>query len=669
MRRNGNIRRWLGHLGLTRQVAVLSLIPVVALGVILAHVLQSQITARTLADAGQSARLLARVGIQPELSPKAMRDGLSPVGIRTLDEQLRTPSVARDLARIKIWNAQHKVIYSEDHSLIGRTLAPSDDLVDALAGRAHPAALVTPSKSGETASEVGLGQLVEVYVPLAFGRASRPAGAFEMYLSYKPIAAAVADNKRTIVVLIAVGLALLWAILYRIVARASRRLRHQAEENDRLARYDHLTGLPNRTLFIERVEDAVRRDAARPDSVAVVLIDLDRFTEINNTLGVANGDLVLCEVARRIDGGLGDDAFVARLGGDSYAVLLSNAAGIADALRAADVIQTSLEAPIGLDDAEVSAEASIGIAVVQAHADAPNLLLQRADAALAHARSRHTGVEIYSAECEHFDAAALALLGQVRGALSRREFILYYQPQVDLQTSEITGVEALVRWRHPVHGLLPPQRFIPLVEQTALIGPLTLHLIDRAVAQMVAWRKLGISLRMSVNLSARNLVDADLAPNIAEVLHRHEIAPDRLVLEITESAAMVDPRRAVAVLSALRAHGIGVSVDDFGTGNASIEYLATLPATELKIDRSFITGMLEDPRAEAIVRSTIDLARNLDLTVVGEGIETEDVMDRLAALGCQTGQGYFSGRPQPAEDLTATLTTAFELRPTRAGVA
>jgi diguanylate cyclase (GGDEF)-like protein len=677
MRWNGKIRAWLRHLSLTRQVAVLSLIPVVALGVILAHVLQTQIAARTLADASQSARLLARVGIQPALTPKQMRDGLTPGGVHALDEQLRTPSVAEDLARIKIWNAQNKVIYSEDHRLIGQTLPPSDDLLDALAGRARPAVLVTPSAHGETASEVGLGQLVEIYVPLSFGRSTRPAGAFEMYLSYKPIAAAVAANKRTIVLLIAVGLALLWAILYRIVARASRRLRQQAEENDRLARYDQLTGLPNRTLFIERVEESVGRTAlpthsvamhrdSVADSVAILLIDLDRFTEINNTLGFANGDLVLREVARRIDGELGDGTLLARLGGDSYAVLLSHAAGVGDALSTARLLQASLESAIALDDTEVGIEASIGIAVTEAPADTPSLLLQRADAALAHARSRRTGVEVYSSECEHFDAAGLALLGQVRSALSHREFVLHYQPQADLRTGEITGVEALVRWRHPVHGMLPPARFIPLIEQTALIGPLTLHLIEQAVAQMVAWRALGISLQMSVNLSARNLLDAELPRHVAEILNRHQIAPDRLVLEITESAAMVDPRRAVAVLSALRANGIGVSVDDFGTGNASIEYLATLPATELKIDRSFITGMLEDPRAEAIVRSTIDLARNLDLTVVGEGIETKDVMDRLADLGCQTGQGYFIARPQSAEDLAKTLAAAFGLGPTRA---
>ncbi len=663
MRSHDRFRIRFGALSLTRQVAVLSLVPIAALGFLLAHVMQGQITARTLDDAGQSARLIARVGIQPELSPSVMSNGLSPAGIRALDQQLRTPSVARDLARIKIWNAQDRVIYSEDHSLIGRTLAPSQDLVDALTGRPHPAVLLTPSKGGETASEVGLGQLVEVYVPLNFRRSGRPAGVFEMYLSYKPIAAAVARDKRMIVLLIAVGLLLLWAILYRIVARASRRLRRQAAENDQLARYDQLTGLPNRTLFIEHVEAAVRRNGRQPRSIAVLLIDLDRFTEINNTLGAANGDRVLVEVGRRIARELASGALVARLGGDGFAVLLSDTSGISGASSAASAVQASLESPIVLDDAEVAIEASIGIAVTDEHAGTPDLLLRHADAALAHARSRRTGVEAYSSACDHFDAARLALLGQVRAALAKDQFVLYYQPQVDLKSGQITGVEALVRWDHPVHGLLPPARFIPLIEQTALIGPLTLQLIDQAACQIVTWRRLGISVQVSVNLSARNLLDADLPKRVVEILSRHEIAPSTLVLEVTESAAMVDPPRAIAVLSALRAHGIGVSIDDFGTGNASIEYVATLPANELKIDRSFITGILENPRAEAIVRSTIDLARNLDLTVVAEGIETEPVMEHLAALGCRTGQGFFIADPQPAADLTAMLTNTFGIGP------
>jgi diguanylate cyclase len=647
---------------LTRQVALMSLVPIVALGFILARVIQAQVVSRALSDADQSAQLIARIGIQPRLTPHDLRYGLSAAGVGSLDNQLRARSVTQDLARIKIWNTKDQVIYSDDHALIGRTLAPSDDLSNALAGRPDDAEVVTPSLHTETASEVGLGQLVEVYVPLRFAASGPPAGAFEIYLSYKPIAAALTRNKRMIALLIGIGLLLLWSILYRIVARASRRLRQQASENDRLARYDQLTGLPNRTLFIEGIEHAVRRGKPRPGAVAVLLIDLDRFTEINNTLGTANGDLVLCEIARRLHSNVQAGALVARLAGDGFAVLIHGAHGVPDALSTATAIQAGFEPPIVLEEVEVSVEASIGIAVMGEHADASNILLQHADTALAHARSHHSSIEVYSPELDQFDASRLALLSEVRGALGRGEFLLAYQPQIDLPSGRVIGVEALVRWQHPEHGLLAPPRFIPLIEQTALIGPLTLALIDQALGQLVSWRKLGIDVQMSVNLSARNLADAELPQQIAGILERHGVPPDRLVVEITESAAMDDPHRAVAVLAALRATGIGVSVDDFGTGNASIDYLAKLPATEIKIDRSFITDILDDPRAEAIVRSTIDLARNLGLAVVAEGIETEAVLRHLTALGCDTAQGYFISRPQPPEQLTAMLSESAHSR-------
>jgi diguanylate cyclase (GGDEF)-like protein len=663
MRSRDRVGRFPRRLTLTQQVALMSLVPIVALGFILARVLQEQMITRTLADTGESAQLIARLGIQPRLTPGDLRDGLSARGVHELDEQLRARSVHDDLARIKIWNNHGKIVYSDEHSLIGQSPNTSgdDDLHDALEGEPDPAEVVTPAPGTETASEVGLGRLVEVYVPLRFAAAGAPAGAFEIYLSYRPIASALTRDKRMIVLLITIGLGLLWAILYRIVARASRRLRQQADENDRLARYDQLTGLPNRTLFIEGIEDAVRRSRRQPGTFAVLLIDLDGFTEINNTLGTANGDLVLREVAHRLRGAVRDDTLVARLAGDGYAVLAHGTQGVADALSAAAAIQASFESAIVLDDVEVRVEASIGIAVMGEHADVPDVLLQRADAALAHARSHHSGIEVYSPECDHFDATRLKLLTEVSGALERGEFILQYQPQIDLQSGRIAGVEALVRWHHPEHGVLAPSEFIPPIEQTALIGPLTLALIDQAVGQLVTWRDLGIDIRTSVNLSARNLLDTELPQRVAEILDRHQMPPDRLTVEVTESAAMTDPHRAIAVLAALRATGVGVSVDDFGTGNASIEYLAKLPASELKIDRSFITDILDDPRAEAIVRSTIDLARNLELTVVAEGIETEAVLNHLIELGCDTGQGYLISRPQPAEQLTATLKGSREI--------
>jgi diguanylate cyclase (GGDEF)-like protein len=643
------------RLSLTQQVALLSLVPMVALGFVLARVLQAQIVTRSLADATQSAQLIARIAIQPRLSPEDLRRGLTPNGVRALDDQLRGRSTTQNLARIKIWNAKNQVIYSDDHRLIGHTFPPSDDLVAAIAGRPEDASVVRPAPHTETASEVGLGQLVEVYVPLRFTASGPPAGAFEIYLSYHPIAAAISRDKLTIVLLVSIGLALLWAVLFRIVARASRRLRRQAEENDRLARYDQLTGLPNRTLFMERVAEALAEEPQRRGSTAVLLIDLDHFNEINNTLGTPVGDDVLCQVGRRLETAFGGDTVVARIGADEYALVCPWTSGVPGALAIAAVVQSCLEAPIALEGVALNIEASIGIALMGDHADDLDTLLERADLALTRARSHFSRVEVYSPAFDNFDASHLILLGQVRAALERDEFILHYQPKVDLASGRISGVEALVRWNHPEHGLLPPLRFIPLIEPTALVGPVTLHVIASALQQMSIWRTLGLRLGMSVNLSARNLLDVELPAQIEGLLEEHGVPADQLTLEVTESATLVDPERAIRVLSALRASGMTVSIDDFGTGNASIEYLTRLPADELKIDKSFITNLCEDTRAEAIVCSTIDLASHLGLKIVAEGIETEAVLARVAALGCSTGQGYVISRPVPADQLTERL--------------
>jgi diguanylate cyclase (GGDEF)-like protein len=475
-------------------------------------------------------------------------------------------------------------------------------------------------------------------------------------LSYRPVAATVARDKRTIALLLAIGLALLWAVLYRIVARASRRLRRQASENHRLARHDPLTGLPNRTGFTEALARAARQDG---EAVAVLLIDLERFSAINNTLGAASGDEVLKEVAGRL-GYRFHGEVLARVGGDEYALCV-RIAGVAEAVRLADQVLAGLEAPVLLEEVALDVEASVGLAVMGEHAEDPDVLLQRADLALAHARSHGSRVEVYSPRMERSDAGRLRLLGEVRGALSEKQFVLHYQPKVDLEDRRIVGVEALVRWQHPRLGLLAPDRFIGLVEQTALIGPLTLEVIEQALAQTAAWRHRGIAVHMAVNLSARNLLDPQLPQRISALLSRYEVPAERLVVEVTESSTMADPDRGIRVLETLRGIGVGVSIDDFGTGNASIEYLARLPATELKIDRSFVTDIPGNDRDRAIVRSTIDLARNLGLRVVAEGIEREETMECLMAEGCAMGQGYLFSRPLPADQLTSHLAAAFGL--------
>ena len=656
----GRPKSLIGRLSLTRQVALLSLLPMIALGLILARELQSQVVDRTLADATRSARIIARLGVQPTLTPQNLRTGLSPQEVRGLDARLSEPSVGQDLARIKVWNGAHQIVYSEDHSLIGRAPEPSDDLEAALDGHPDGAQLVDPTEDSETASEVGLGELIEVYVPLRFDAQGPPAGAFEIYLSYRPVAAAVKRDKRTIALLLAIGLALLWAVLYRIVARASRRLRRQAAENYRLARYDPLTGLPNRTLFAEELDRAAVRAQRKGEGAAVLLIDLERFSAINNTLGAESGDAVLCEVARRLEGCV-EGSYAARVGGDEYAILCPHDATTAAARERAEEVLTALEAPVALDEVTLDVEANVGIAVLGEHADDAGVLLQRADLALAYARSHGSRVEVYQPGMERSDAGRLKLLGQVRGALAAGEFVLHYQPKVDLQSRRITGVEALVRWQHAELGLLAPDRFVPLIEQTSLIGPLTMYVLDRALSQTVAWRRRGIVLQVSINLSARDLLDPALPDRVAAMLGEHGVPAEQLVVEVTESSAMADPDRGVRVLEALRRMGVGIAIDDFGTGNASIEYLAELPATELKIDRAFVTDILLHERDRAIVRSTLDLARNLGMTVVAEGIEGEETLEYLAAAGCAMGQGFVFSRPLPAEELTPQLAAAFGL--------
>jgi diguanylate cyclase (GGDEF)-like protein len=642
------------RVSLTGQVALLSLIPIVALGIALAWVLHGQIIERTLADATQSASLVARLGVQPRLTPSELEHGLNAGGVRKLDNQLSARSVTRDLARIKIWNNKGLIVYSDDHALIGRHPGESDDLESALHGRPDAATVVTPSLHSETASEVGLGRLVEVYVPLRFTASEQPAGAFEIYLSYAPIAAAIGSDERTIAMLVALGLALLWTILFRIVASASRRLRCQAEENDRLARYDQLTGLPNRTLFSEHLAKALNENTPN-DKVAVLLLDLDGFKQINDTLGHGAGDAVLIEVARRLCAHLDSELIIARLGNDEYAVLHPHAKSQAGALEIATQIRSTMEGPVALDGVAVNVEASIGIALAPDHAGDAEALVRRADMALAHARSYRGVVEMYSVEHDHFEAARLKLLGQVRPALDRREFVLFYQPKIDLASDDVTGVEALLRWDHPQRGMLAPLEFMPVIEQTALIGTVTMYVIDQALRQLAEWQRSGFELGMSVNLSARNLHDPALPKQIESLLKAHATPDGALTVEVTESAAMTDTDRALRVLSALRRLGVGVSIDDFGSGHASIAYLARLPATELKIDRSLITNICESPRDEAIAQTTIDLARHLDLCVVAEGIETPDVAKRLIEIGCATGQGYLISRPLPPDEMTEWL--------------
>jgi diguanylate cyclase (GGDEF)-like protein len=424
----------------------------------------------------------------------------------------------------------------------------------------------------------------------------------------------------------------------------------ESGSSERLERYDNLTGLPRRTLFIAQAEDALRR---KPDSVAVLVIGVDRFKEIIDTLGRRSADSVIHEVGSRLSARFSRHALVARLGGDEFAVMCLDADDSA-ALAAANEFRRTMDSPIVVGGLDLNVEASIGIARPDEGTDIDELL-RRADVALAHANAHGGGIEIYAQKHDTFDLARLALLAEVRAALTQGGLVLHYQPKIDLATKRITGVEALLRWEHPDRGIVPPLDFIPVIERTALIDSVTHFVIDQALRQAELWRARGLDLQMAVNLAARNLLDPGLPQTVARLLREHGAPASRLVLEITESGVMADPARAVQVLTELRSLGVGVSIDDFGTGHASLAYLARIPATELKIDRSFVSVACEDHRADAIVRASSDLAHHFGLTVVAEGIEDDATMEHLIRIGCAIGQGYRISRPLPAEDITARL--------------
>jgi predicted signal transduction protein with EAL and GGDEF domain len=352
---------------------------------------------------------------------------------------------------------------------------------------------------------------------------------------------------------------------------------------------------------------------------------------------------------------LSDDDTVARLGGDEFAILLRSVDTPAAGVTVAANVRRAVAQPFDVAGVRVELGASIGIACFPEHGQDVDVLMQRADVAMYQAKEGRTGVERYVPELDGNSVHRLALAGDLRGALERDEFILHYQPKVDLRTGAVAGAEVLLRWAHPVHGWLPPDDFNPLAEHTGLIVPLTNHVVRHAVQQVGEWRRKGIDLSIAVNLSARTLVERELPDQIEELCRRFEVPTDRLVLEITESMVVADPVRAMPVLARLHELGVEISVDDFGTGYSSMDYLKRLPVREVKIDRSFVTPMATDARDAAIVRCTIDLARSLGLRVVAEGVESSAVQHRLTVMGCDHGQGFFLSRALPAPQFAAWL--------------
>jgi diguanylate cyclase (GGDEF)-like protein len=417
--------------------------------------------------------------------------------------------------------------------------------------------------------------------------------------------------------------------------RLTDRLRHEAL-------HDSLTGLPNRVSFREALRAAL---AEQRFPLTVMIVDLDGFKEINDTLGHEFGDVVLCELGRRLFGRAVQGSVFARLGSDEFALLLEGVGSPDGAMPVADMLLSSLQQPVHVDGMNLEVGGAIGLAFVTTETNETTVLRQ-ADLALQVAKSRSTRVAMFEASFDSNSRERLAIAGELRRALNDGLMTVDVQPKARCDTREITSVEALVRWRHPQRGFVPPDEFIPLAERSGLIRPLTSFVLEQSLAAASTWlrrRPVGIA----VNISARSLLDVDLPPEIEQLLDRYDVAPGLLTLEITESSIMGEPERTIGVLDRLHQLGVRLSVDDFGTGYSSLSYLKRLPVAEVKIDRSFVANIVTDDSDAAIVRSVIDLAVNLGLDVVAEGVEDERTWRALAEMGCTSAQGYHLGRPMP----------------------
>lgn len=592
--------------------------------------------------ATRQAGLLASAVLQHEVTRGDVEAPVPASRRKQLDALLRTYGLAEGIVGLSLVRRDGLVTYSTDHRTIG-TIASRQLASEAAAGT------IVSKVSASGPSAGGDDKTLETYAPVG---PDAKGGAALIAQSYEAIEDSARSLQLRVGVVLEALLIVLFASLVPLLIRVTRRIQGQIERIHQQAFYDELTGLPNRTHLFERLGLAVSRAAEDVRLLAVLLIDLNRFREINDTLGHEVGDTVLVEAGSRLRNVAGEERLLARLGGDDF-VVVAEFETEADAISFAEEVRAAVEPPIDSDGMQLAVDATVGIAFYPADGGDAHTLVKHAEVATYTAKEWRTGVLGYSPAVDPHDPEQLKLAAALREAADEGQFRPHYQPKIDLATNSIAGFEALTYWDHPTRGLLPPGAFIPVAERTGAIRHVTRAILRAAVGQLREWSD--TELTVAVNLTAIDLLDADLLKRLKGLLREHGVDPSRLCVELTESTVMADPERAQSILAQIAATGVRVSIDDFGTGHSSFAYLKNLTVHEVKIDRSFIADMSVSHSSRMIAKAMIQLVHSLDLRVVAEGVEDPEVDSALRGLGCDYAQGYLYGRPQPLEAVEQLL--------------
>jgi len=618
---------------------VVSLVPVVLLGVVVNGMVRHEIDQRALTEAVSRAQTIGDASVEPAVHGEDLRRGMTPALRARLVQATAGLHGDASVLRLRLRSVEGTIVFDAARPDAPPKPDRDQEVLDAASGELVRTLTRLDADKVDGTSKTGV-RAVETYVPLHALNSTRIIGVLETYLPYAPFRQAAIASERRLTEALALGLLALWGVLAAVSWSATQRLRTSARENEWLARHDQLTGLPNRVAFAEELDACVAND--RP--VWVAMVDIAGFREVNEAVGLANGDRFLCRVGERLATSVGADGLVARLGGDQFGVVVAHDDGPSEG-RLREAISSAVAERVEVGGIPVDAELLIGLASTEQVAGGAPVLLRAADLALHAAKEAGVGVRRYTSDLEQFDPDRLVLAGELREAITSGQLVLHYQPKIDLLSGRVRAVEALVRWEHPVRGLLQPNDFIPIAESTSLIRPLTDWVVAEAVRQLSDWERRGRTVSVSVNISARSLTDPDLAPSLLGVLATAEVAASRLEVEITETAVIADPGGARALLGRLHDAGVRISLDDFGQGATSLVSLTDLPLDEIKIDRSFILGLAESAEQRSVVEFVIALGHRLGLVVVAEGIETSDAASMLTVMGCDEGQGFMFCRP------------------------